>query len=281
MMETSQTTVDTATATEMVECGCCYGDFPTGEVKECDARAGHFVCKECLCSFVSEQIYGNNSIEFKCIVHADCRHVYNQSAVLDDVLPPTLKKHAYDAIYRVTVEQAAVEGAWTCEKCSHIGFLEKDYPSVHCPGCNIEYCTYCKKVYHDGTNCKEAQEKVENDAKDKARVLAAYEKMSEAVIRRCPSCKTRFTKWDGCNKVTCPKCNTKSCYLCGVPVEDYSHFCDHKFGKSRCPSCGKACELWTATEKMLQHDEEARLNAGREVLNDIDIAPEEKERILK
>jgi len=64
-------------------------------------------------------------------------------------------------------------------------------------------------------------------------------------------------------KCTQVECGAMSCYLCGVEVQDYSHFCN----KVACP-CGK-CELWTSTEKMELQDRKARQEAGRKELTQL------------
>lgn len=96
----------------LVECGCCYGDYPPEDMKECSANVGHAVCKGCIYRYVSEQLDGNNCINFQCIINDQCRHRYDQSSVLDQVLSPGLKRRTNDAIFRSAVEQAGVEGVW-------------------------------------------------------------------------------------------------------------------------------------------------------------------------
>jgi outer membrane biosynthesis protein TonB len=58
--------------------------------------------------------------------------------------------------------------------------------------------------------------------------------------RECLNCKTRFLKVEDCNKMTCPKCKNKMCYICLTTVSDYSHF----YGQSAKPIDGK-CPLYT------------------------------------
>ena len=43
----------------------------------------------------------------------------------------------------------------------------------------------------------------------------------------CPKCNAPIQKSEGCNKMTCNKCNTFFCYICGakLPAQNpYSHF---------------------------------------------------------
>ena len=137
-----------------------------------------------------------------------------------------------------------------CQRCSHVGFLEKHYPSVHC-ACGVEFCTMCKRPWTEcGESCQKntpneppaavavietAKEDQEIDSKQVA-IKLAQEKMSEACIHHCPSCSMAFQKWDGCNKLTCG-CGVQSCYLCRACVYGYGHFCNHNLEKP-CPECG-------------------------------------------
>lgn len=48
--------------------------------------------------------------------------------------------------------------------------------------------------------------------------------MTEALVRHCLKCPKPFFKEEGCNKMVCPSCNTKMCYLCNKEIKDYGHF---------------------------------------------------------
>ena len=64
--------------------------------------------------------------------------------------------------------------------------------------------------------------------------------MTEAMVRACVSCKKRFFKDEGCNKMQC-ECGQSMCYLCRRPVEnDYTHF----YAQGASPVKGK-CPLWS------------------------------------
>lgn len=46
-------TADAPDQAPEIECLCCYGDYPLVELRECVPGSGHFVCKQCISSFVS------------------------------------------------------------------------------------------------------------------------------------------------------------------------------------------------------------------------------------
>ena len=151
----------------------------------------------------------------------------------------------------------------TCPKCTYMGYLDEEYANVNCHECKKTFCTKCDRVWHNNQTCEEVAAE-ERRLKDP--ILQAHEAMNEATIRRCPECSLAFVKHDGCNKMKCVGngCKTLSCYLCGLKIKGYSHFCNcHK--DSPC-SCGKQCKLWTSTADMNAYDRKARHEAGKKVL---------------
>lgn len=89
------------------DCLCCYMEYPQGEMKECSTGSGHFVCTDCIYRFVSEQLDGNGSIQFKCIVDADCQNHYS-SALLDTALSPKLNRRVNDLVIREEMKKAGI-----------------------------------------------------------------------------------------------------------------------------------------------------------------------------
>ena len=93
---------------ELLECGCCYGDYRKRDMKECSGNVGHKVCKECIYRYVSEQLDGNDSVVFQCIVNQDCTCTYAM-VLLDEILSPKLKKRTNDRIFREEVKKAGLD----------------------------------------------------------------------------------------------------------------------------------------------------------------------------
>lgn len=90
-----------------LECGCCYGDYPPEQMRQCSAGTGHKVCKECIYRYVSEQLDGNGSVLFECIVSEECSHIY-PITLLDQVLSPKLKKRTNDRLFRAEAKKAGL-----------------------------------------------------------------------------------------------------------------------------------------------------------------------------
>jgi hypothetical protein len=133
--------------------------------------------------------------------------------------------------------------------------------NVECFTCKSFYCVNCNEPAHKDRTCEDIQA-------EKARLqdplVRAERAMTMAVARECPSCKTPFVKFDGCNKIKC-SCGVMSCYVCRTQVQDYNHFCGHMI--TPCP-CRKPCKLWTNTQELNSHDETLRRQAGEKVLRE-------------
>uniref|UniRef100_A0A6M2DGF5 RBR-type E3 ubiquitin transferase n=1 Tax=Xenopsylla cheopis TaxID=163159 RepID=A0A6M2DGF5_XENCH len=118
-----------------------------------------------------------------------------------------------------------------------------------CPNCLYSFCILCKRVYHGVEPCKLKQE-------DKREIIEKYQtgteeyrqeinkRYGEKYIKRlledhaseetinnstkpCPKCQVQIEKSEGCNKMTCNRCQTFFCYLCSSVLDKgdpYDHF---------------------------------------------------------
>ena len=79
---------------------------------ECYPGSGHLVCRGCVNNYVSEQLDGNNSVVFNCIVDTNCKHRYS-SKLLDQELEPKLKQRKDDREFRDMMKKASLgENQW-------------------------------------------------------------------------------------------------------------------------------------------------------------------------
>lgn len=152
-------------------------------------------------------------------------------------------------------------------------FLKKqdDDMLVICPSCKFAFCYKCKHSWHGYQNiCSSvATESLPNDILEdwinsepgsatriklgfaygkRFMQLAANEYIaqklfeeainsSDSEMNRCPSCSLVIERLSGCNKMTCSRCRSFFCNICGLllnPKEPYFHFNDPEsscFGK--------------------------------------------------
>jgi TRIAD3 protein (E3 ubiquitin-protein ligase RNF216) len=238
-----------------VECQCCYDTVPVTQTVTCAARAAHTVCEGCVRHLVQARIGEGSAKPLTCLAGgAGCKAPLPHKAVAQALASPVRRQR--DAIVaRAELMRANIEGLQSCPFCPYSCVkpaLFTDAPEVfQCehPTCGKRSCTRCKgEVFPDKPHaCPEAPE---TDA------------LTDAVIRDCPRCATRFYKDAGCNKMRCPTCAAESCYVCRKLITDkvpYLHFCfcdcnvsrrGHitrrgATARERCRLCGK-CSLWHA-----------------------------------
>ncbi|KAG9090822.1 hypothetical protein FS749_000263 [Ceratobasidium sp. UAMH 11750] len=120
------------------------------------------------------------------------------------------------------IELAQIPGLESCPFCSYAVVIENDQERLfRCENarCGIVSCRECKKEDHLPKTCKEMEEDKVLDARH-----AVEEAMTKALMRNCPKCGQNFVKDFGCNKMTCPKCRSLSCYVCRKVIKGYDHF---------------------------------------------------------
>ena len=238
-----------------VECQCCYDTVPVTQTVTCAARAAHTVCEGCVRHLVQARIGEGSAKPLTCLAGgAGCKAPLPHKAVAQALASPVRRQR--DAIVaRAELMRANIEGLQSCPFCPYSCVkpaLFTDAPEVfQCehPTCGKRSCTRCKGeiLPNKPHACPESEE---TDA------------LTDAVIRDCPRCATRFYKDAGCNKMRCPTCAAESCYVCRKLITDkvpYLHFCfcdcnvsrrGHitrrgATARERCRLCGK-CSLWHA-----------------------------------
>jgi hypothetical protein len=107
-------------------------------------------------------------------------------------------------------------------------------------------------------------DEVERDSETQARTHLENA-ATEAMVRECVKCNTRFLQEDGCNKMTC-QCGATSCYICRKPVADYSHF----YGQGGQPEPGKF-PLYTDNVKLHRNEVKVAVQAAKRQMNPGDL----------
>ena len=83
--------------------------------------------------------------------------------------------------------------------------------NIYCRKCKQKWCASCNKPEHSGFGC--------NSVRNVSDVpKAVFEIVADTIIKKCPTCKTRYIKDDGCNLIHCEKCKTPFCHLCSYLV---------------------------------------------------------------
>lgn len=209
----------------------------------------HVFCKECLKSYFSIQIQSGNvqnlsCPEEKCPSHAlptQVRELVNPElyAKYDRLLLTSTLDTMADIIYCPRIN------------CQCPVLFETGSNMASCPSCFHVFCVFCKMAYHGIVPCrlrpeerlKIVDEYLHANSMDKQAMEQRYGRqqlrqlidntLSEEWVRgnskSCPRCRANIEKLDGCNKMTCWKCDTYFCWLCMTCLSKgnpYKHFND-------------------------------------------------------
>ena len=210
-------------------------------------KCGHIYCKECMREYFQVQIKDGavralTCPEDKCDSQADPGLVQQ--------LVPTDVFEKYDRFLLQSTLDCMSDITYCPRKqCQTPVLKETDDLMAICSNCQYVFCSLCKRTYHSISPCpinaKELlkvrdiylkgtpEERADLERKyGKTRLEnAVSEHYSEVWLEtnanKCPSCGTQIQKIDGCNKMTCYKCSTHFCWLCGKTLpgsNPYSHF---------------------------------------------------------
>ncbi|XP_023346206.1 uncharacterized protein LOC111715163 isoform X4 [Eurytemora carolleeae] len=238
------------TAGILVECSCCYSDECLDE-DMISCNNNHMFCKECVSRGASVAIGdGKTIIECLGMCSEEISWQELQRALTPNVLSKLLQKRQ-----AAEVATAGLEGIVTCPFCPYMTIMDDVNDKILVcknPDCGRESCRLCKEPNHVPLRCEEVESRDEETQRKKIE-----EKLSQAMIRECHKCKTKYFKEEGCNKMTCPKkgCGAKMCYLCKEPVQGYEHF----YGQGGTPGKEKKCPLWSDSKSL--HEKEIALAA--------------------
>ncbi|OJA19722.1 hypothetical protein AZE42_01504 [Rhizopogon vesiculosus] len=76
---------------------------------------------------------------------------------------------------------------------------------LQCPSCLVRICSTCHTEAHDGLTCEE---------RDTAQDKLFHEWAATHDVKNCPGCKTPIERSEGCNHMTCVRCQTHICWVC-------------------------------------------------------------------
>ena len=223
------------------ECEICFEVVTVKTTIPC----GHVVCKLCWEEYLKEKINSGNVNKLKC-------PAFNCSELVPlPVIVSLVPEEIYQKYLKFGLDNF-VTGKSDIKWCPHPGcecavqvpsdqgqgsqkrfsVLQppnatnnsnyiSQYRNVDC-GLGHFFCWSCSKTAHDPCSCetwaqweKELKERLEN----KKGVQMASNMISDEVwvgenCKPCPNCKAPISKDDGCNHMTCYKCDHEFCWVC-------------------------------------------------------------------
>ncbi|ELK28968.1 E3 ubiquitin-protein ligase RNF216 [Myotis davidii] len=114
---------------QLIECRCCYGEFPFEELTQC--ADAHLFCKECLIRYAQEAVFGSGKSELSCM-EGSCTCSFPTSE-LEKVLPQTILCKYYERKAEEEVTAAYADELVRCPSCSFPALLDSDVKRFSCP----------------------------------------------------------------------------------------------------------------------------------------------------
>lgn len=183
----------------LVECKCCYGEFPLEEMAQCDD--GHTFCCGC-CRSAAKAAMDQGLTLFKCLSSDGCEFGFPRSQI-QKFLPEREFEAYMGMVGAEEIRKAGLKHLEECPFCPFKAIVEDENDKVfHClnPKCGRESCRRCHQLNHLPLSCSE----VTREKREDSLRLAVEKAMDDARIRRCPGCQKDFIKEEGCNFIHCP-----------------------------------------------------------------------------
>ncbi|XP_063703107.1 uncharacterized protein LOC134832843 isoform X2 [Culicoides brevitarsis] len=202
---------------EPFECTICFVEYQEGEgviLRDCL----HMFCKECL----GYAIQYCEEPEVKCPykdTEYSCEMSLQDREIRALVTPEMYEKHLAKS---VRLAENQIENAFHCmtPNCRGWCIYEDNVNTFRCPVCRILNCLTCRAI-HDGLNCKQYQERLQNNCDNNAEAKRTIGFLQEMVEKgeamNCPTCQVIVMKKWGCDWLKCSICKTEICWITRGP----------------------------------------------------------------
>lgn len=218
------------------KCNCCFMDYKKEHLIYCDKLSmcrKHIICYNCLERNIDIQIQ-NSNCDSMCIFNPTdkCDGKYKLEKIKDIIGDQKYK--TYNILYDIkttSLNALIIDDYQICPHCRRYGVEVNNKNSIdyiNCVKCNKQWCNLCRKPSHEGFDCysidfssvnslKQDNQFIENE-KNIIIDNILQEIYAKITINKCPHCSTEYIKTEGCNLITCSKCNRYSCYCCRIKI---------------------------------------------------------------
>jgi hypothetical protein len=186
---------------EESECPVCFNEATSPITLEC----GHTWCKACLVAYIVAAV-DNKVFPLTCLgAEADC-YVLIPISIARQILPNS-DFHAVSHTSFFAHVHARPKAFFNCPTpdCRQVYRTAPEGTILQCPECLIRICPHCHVESHDGIDCEKPLGSTERQFQEWTRTHD---------VKRCPGCKVPIERAEGCNHMTCTRCQTHSCWVC-------------------------------------------------------------------
>jgi hypothetical protein len=184
----------------IIECPVCFNEV----VSPVTLRCGHTWCRSCLSNYLISSI-DNTLFPLKCLgSEAKCSKLIPIS-IARVILSAEDFQAIISASFSAHVHSRPDEFHYCpTPDCLQIYRTAPQGTMLQCPSCLLRICLNCHVEYHDGFDCPE------RDGGD--RLFKDWAKKHD--VKNCPGCKIPIERAEGCNHMTCSRCQTHICWVC-------------------------------------------------------------------
>lgn len=187
-------------------CDLCFSEAEA--IIKCSHN--HVFCNECVKLYLTTGLDDGKALKDcpnECQGHLDMIDIFS---LLGERYP---KYQEINDIAHVASFATILNDFKICPFCCRYGIICSRIENIRCVSCEREWCSECNRTGHEG-DCRIF---TKNDSDDKIR-QCIHDIISDGIGHKCPGCEVRYIRIGGCNKMTCPRCEAVSCYLCGTRI---------------------------------------------------------------
>jgi len=208
----------------LVTCRICDDD----EVEMADSTAnpgcGHRFCNDCWSDYLVDKISkGKEAVVCQCPSHK-CPAVVSDNTIRR-LVPPDHFAKLNQSVLRSFIEDDKNFRWCPAPGCEFAVKGRKGLLTVKC-NCGHKFCFTCSEEFHMPASCQNLQtwlEKCSNDSETAHWIIAN--------TKKCPKCRIRIEKNQGCNHMTCKGCQYDFCWVCMGAWGDHGN---HTGGYYKC-----------------------------------------------
>lgn len=168
----------------------------------------HGVCSDCMGHYIRGLVNDGRVSSVDC---HKCRRHALPAEVLSLTDDATFRK--YERFKQMQQDHTVRE----CPSCNKMNKPDVDEDSepiaeMRCEDCNTEFCFYHSNA-HVGVPCAEYRKHI-------AREERLVEQGPLRDTKACPVCGVRTEKTGGCNHMTCQRCGSDWCWVCGEKLDE-------------------------------------------------------------
>ncbi|EIW77156.1 hypothetical protein CONPUDRAFT_84352 [Coniophora puteana RWD-64-598 SS2] len=195
-------------------CPVCFGD-PTDPTS---LSCGHVWCRSCLSDYILSSV-DSKSFPLSCLGNdatcAECIPLSIAQSLLSAAEFESIAQASFSAFVHARPDEF-----FYCPTpdCTQVYRASAHDAILQCPSCLARICSACHVEAHDGMTCAE---------RDASEEKLFTEWTDQHDVKRCPSCKVAIERSEGCNHMTCTRCQTHICWVCLATFHKGKGIYDH------------------------------------------------------